>query len=82
MNNNSQMRFELCTICFSVFGICMPETPIFLLSKGKIKEAENALVKLRKKKPVEVQDEINEILIAVEKDNQGQGIHPVNFLIE
>ncbi|XP_050295782.1 facilitated trehalose transporter Tret1-like [Anthonomus grandis grandis] len=56
-----------------VFGIWMPETPIFLISKGKIKEAENALVKLRKKKPVEVQDEINEVLAGMEKQNQGQG---------
>ncbi|XP_076256986.1 facilitated trehalose transporter Tret1-like [Rhynchophorus ferrugineus] len=56
-----------------VFGFFMPETPIFLLSKGKTKEAEAALMKLRKKKAVEVQDEINEILTAVKKDGDGQG---------
>ncbi|KAL1514283.1 hypothetical protein ABEB36_003564 [Hypothenemus hampei] len=54
-----------------VFGMFMPETPVFLLSKGKIKEAENALVKLRKKKPIEVQDEITEILNAVESQGKG-----------
>ncbi|CAG9769159.1 unnamed protein product [Ceutorhynchus assimilis] len=55
-----------------VFGMFMPETPVFLLGKGRIKEAEDALVKLRKKKAIEVQDEINEILTVVEKGS-GQG---------
>ncbi|XP_048518696.1 facilitated trehalose transporter Tret1 isoform X2 [Dendroctonus ponderosae] len=55
-----------------VFGIFMPETPIFLLGKGRIQEAEAALVKLRKKKPVEVQEEISEILAAVQ-ETQGKG---------
>ncbi|XP_030760089.1 facilitated trehalose transporter Tret1-like [Sitophilus oryzae] len=55
------------------FGIFMPETPIFLLAKGRTQEAEAALVKLRKKKAVEVQDEINEIMVAVEKDGQNGG---------
>ncbi|XP_066143548.1 facilitated trehalose transporter Tret1-like isoform X1 [Euwallacea fornicatus] len=55
-----------------VFGIFMPETPIWLLINGKVKQAEEALVKLRKKEPVDVQEEINEILAAVQ-ENQGKG---------
>lgn len=55
-----------------VFGIFMPETPVFLLSKGRINEAEKALMKLRNTKSVEVQDEINEIMAAV-SETQGKG---------
>lgn len=55
-----------------VFGIFMPETPVFLLSKGRINEAEKALMKLRNRKSVEVQDEINEIMGAV-SETQGKG---------
>lgn len=65
---NAVVRFA----SVAVFGIFMPETPIFLLGKGRIQEAEAALVKLRKKKPVEVQEEISEILSAVQ-ETQGKG---------
>ncbi|XP_060518436.1 facilitated trehalose transporter Tret1-like [Cylas formicarius] len=60
-------------VFFIIFGLFMTESPHYLLVRGRKKDAEEALMKLRNKCVNHIQTDISEIMLSIEENSQSKG---------